>query len=317
MKTNIVENFEHPVFNPLELLIETPAMKLLHDQIQKWLWTGATGSVVKGVSRTGKTTAMYALGNQLNSRNNTPIPVHRFSIHKRDKPTIRSVFMRMCNSADIYTTPRTVTDKLSDSFLHYLLDKTHEYKTNRIVLIVDEMQRLKSWQFDAFAELYDELRDPFNVLLMVIFIANDPECVELIEEMEDSTHAHIYGRFFTLESDFLGLTSEKSVKSCLCQYDSLRFPLNSGPTYTEYFLPKEYRNGWRLSTLSRPIWTVFREYKQNYKLKSWGMQYFITSINTLLTDLLPHYGVDAFSEEMIHESIKVSRLIPSMVKDRS
>jgi len=309
--------FDHPVFNPFELVIETPSMKSLHEQIHQWLWTGATGALVIGKKRTGKSTAMIELGNQLYTRNNKSVPVHRFTVKKRDKPTIRSLFRNMCISADIPITKYSDADEMSDSFMHYLLDKVHDYQTNRVVLIVDEMQRLKSYQFDAFAELYDQLRDPFGISLMVIFVANDPECNKLIKIMQDESHQHIHGRFFTLRTDFLGLTSEKNVKSCLRQYDTLRFPLDMGPTYTEYFLAKDFKNGFRLASLSRPIWSVFREYKKNYKLKSWGMQYFITATNTILTDFLPHYGIDSFSEEMVHEAIKVSGLVPSLVQSVS
>jgi len=44
------------------------------------------------------------------------------------------------------------------------------------------------------------------------------------------------------------------------------------------------------------------------------MKYFTAAANVLLTDFLPHYGVDAASEEMIHEAIKISHLVPDLVK---
>ena len=314
MESYAEDYYDHPVFKPLELMIETPAIELLSDQLHQWLWTGATGALIKGEARTGKTKAMEAMAGRLMSRSNKPIPVHHFSIHRRDTKSIRSLFRNMCISAKISTTPRTVADELSDSFIHYLLDMVYEYETDRIVLIVDETQRLKAWQFDAFAELYDELRKIHKVALMVIFVANDPECDDLIKEIQEPIHAHIYGRFFTLGTSFKGLTSEKAVKSCLEEYDTLRYPLKSGPTYTEYFLPNEFRQGWRLASYSRLIWSAYRQYKIDFKLHSWGMQYFIATINTLLTDFLPHNGVDKISEEMVSEAIKVSGMIVSRVK---
>jgi len=138
--------------------------------------------------------------------------------------------------------------------------------------------------------------------------------VDLIEIMNDDSHSHIRGRFFTLSTNFYGLKSEKDVKDCLKQYDTLRFPLEAGPTYTEYFLYNDFIKGWRLASISRLMWKVFREYKRKYKLTTWGMQYFIVATNILLTDFLPHYGVDSVSEQMVNVAIELSGLVADQVR---
>ena len=60
---------------------------------------------------------------------------------------------------------------------------------------------------------------------------------------------------------------------------------------TQEFLPEEFKNGWRLESISDQIWDVFQdEYKSDLKLKSWAMQYFTAMLKTLLVDYLPKYG---------------------------
>jgi hypothetical protein len=103
------------------------------------------------------------------------------------------------------------------------------------------------------------------------------------------------------------------VHRCLIQYDQLRYP-DDGPTYTEYFLSEAIKQGWKLSTVSEDLWRIFRDYQRQYKIDSWGMQYFLVTVNTLLTDFLPTHGVEHINDDMIHESVRVSGLIPSLIK---
>lgn len=304
--------YDHPVFHPKPSFLETPAMKKLSDDVHRMLWTGATGGLITGTPRVGKSTAVQKLATRLYTRGRIPIPGYYVSIPRRDQHTITHVFRQLCYSVDLRVKKHDVADELSDRFVHYVADKAVEKNCEHAVLLVDEMQRLWLEQFDAFAELYDKL-ELLDIFLTVIFIGNDPECWLLVEKIEGPEYAHIHGRFFTQGFTFQGLTSKEQVKACLSQYDELRFPEN-GPTYTEYFLPKEVKKGWRLKSLSDDIWRVFSNYKKNYKVESWGMKYFSATINTLLSDFLPRYGIEALDDDMVHECIRISGLIPSLVR---
>jgi hypothetical protein len=305
--------YDHPVFNPLKLHLATPAIRQLNRDIHQWLWTGTTGGLITGTARVGKTTALQSLASQLFMRGRTQIPVYQVSIPKRDKHTVLTVFRQLCFSANLRVSPRDIADHLSDRYIQFIADAAVEAKCNRAVLMVDEMQRLKAPQFDAFAELYDKLL-LLNIALTVLFIGNDPECWPLVEEVENDRYAHIHGRFFTQGVEFLGLSSMRQVNDCLKQYDELRYPTQKDPTYTAFFLPEEFKKGWRLASLSSDLWHVFHCYQLQYHLKSWGMQYFTATINTLLSDFLPRYGVDRFDEDMVHECIRLSGLVPSLVR---
>lgn len=301
--------YDHPVFQPNRLQLDTPAMQTLHDTVHRWLWTGCTGGVVIGAARVGKTTALLALARQLYTRGKTRIPGYYLSMPDRDQRTIMSVFRQLCQSVNLPVKTQDRADHLADRFAHYLIDKAVEADSQQAVLIVDEMQRLWPAQFNAFAELHDKLL-LVDIVLTVIFVGNDQECSSLMKAIRAPEYAHIRGRFFTQGGTFLGLTSAKQVHDCLRQYDNLRYP-DDGPNYTEYFLPEAVKAGWRLASLSSDIWRVFREYQTNYKIPSWGMQYFIATVNTLLSDYLPRYEVEHFDDDMLHECIRISGLVGS------
>lgn len=303
---------EHPVFNPQRLKLETPAITALGETLKRWLWTGATGGVILGMSRVGKTTALRALESRLETRGHVPIPVVYIATPQRDQHTIVSIFRALCWSVELRVTHRDRADHLSDRFMHYLADRASEGQCPQAVLFVDEMQRLVPNQFHAFAELYDKLWR-LGIILTVIFVGNQQESDDLLQRVSAPRYAHLRGRFFTHTETFQGLTCEADVKACLMQYDTLRYPEN-GPTYVAYFMPKAVNAGWEFASLSYQLWRAFQDYNKTYKLGSWGMQYFTVTANTLLTDFLPHYGIENFSDNMLDECIRMSGILPSLVK---
>jgi len=315
MKQPAHDYYDHPVFHPNRLRLKTEAMKKLNEDLHRWLWTGATGGLITGGARVGKTTALLELSNRLYTRAKVAVPAYYVSVPDRDQRTIVSVFRHLCWSANLRVKRNDRADHLADRYVHFIVDKAVETGCSNAVLIVDEMQRLVASQLNAFAELYDKLL-LLDVSLTVIFVGNDPECWRLIEQIETSQYAHIHGRFFTQGLSIQGLTSKAQVQSCLNQYDKLHYPEN-GPAYTEYFLPEAAKNGWRLSSLSSDIWRVFSSYKKDYQVESWGMKYFTATINTLLSDFLPHHGVEQFDDDMVHECIRISGLVPSLVRPAS
>ena len=253
------------------------------------------------------------MSGRLSMRNKDPIPTFRMTVPGRDKQTVTSVLRNLCQSLNLPVQTRDQADILSDRVIQHILEHTHNLQCNCVLLLVDEMQRLQLIQLEAFAALYDLLRE-CKVSLTIIFIGNEPECWPLLEQVQANGKMHLYGRFFTRHCVFHGLTTHHQLKHCLAQYDLQRFPQPDGPTYTEYFLEEAVQHGWKMTSLSQELWQVYQEYQHQYQLKDWGMQYFISTVNTLLTDFLPRYGVDAISPEMVRESFKISGLISSMIR---
>lgn len=312
MTTVAPKYFDHPVFRPDRLHLETAPMRTLRETLCRWLWNGATGGLITGAARVGKTTAISALIAEFKARDGTPIPACYVSMPLRDQRTVASVFRQLCWSADLRVTNHDRADHLADRYVHYLADCAAEARSRHVVLVVDEMQRLAPQQFGPFAELHDKLLR-LGIRLAVLFIANHEECERLLEVLEGPAFAHVHGRFFTHRASYRGLNSRQEVQACLQQYDELRYPAG-GPTYTGYFLPEAVADGWRLASLAGDLWRAFSGYKKAYHLDAWGMQYFTVTVNTLLADFLHPAGVEQFDEGMVDECIRISGLVTSLVQ---
>ncbi len=307
---------EHPIFNQSNFFIPTKQIESLKDELECWLSNGSTGGVILGAPRQGKSKAIKHLSEGLKNRCSELIPSAYISIKPRDTSTVTSVFKNLAYSLDIPFKARATSDELSNQVCHHLGDMAVKNKTNQVVLFVDEVQRLKAQQLEAFAEVFDELNF-VGINLSVFFIGNDVESEGLISQIKNYKNELIRGRFFTLFCEFEGLKNIAELRFCLNKYDSVKFKAVENKTVIEFFLPELHKQGWKIENLAEIIWDVFiEEYKKKLKISSWGMQYFTTAMRALIVDYLPQYGLqdDETMKQMIEESMKVSGLISSSIQ---
>ena len=301
------------IFNEQFLSIPMKAHRLLLEVIQTWIWMGLAGGVIVGDSREGKTTAIRAILNKLFSLDKVRIPSIFITIAKRDQETIRAVLF--CIYTEMGLIPgrgRQTADNLSAQIRITLREKAILSNSNRIVLFVDEAQRLTPKQLQVFAELYDKMAMD-QIQLTVIFIANLLESRHLLATiMDNPVHAHIRGRFFRMAHTYQSITCLADIKFCLRQYDAVvHKPDNE--CYTQTFLPEQYEEGFRLEGIGKPLWNRFNDgIRKDLKLITWPAQYFFSTVNILLTQLLPLQDKDDPVEELIDEAIKASGIIPSL-----
>ena len=294
------------IYNPSELFVHTGMLDKLERQLLHWLHTGLTGGLILGKYRTGKTRALEYVSKRLTNRKGEGIPVSRITISQRDVSTIASIFRNLCFALDIPVKQRSTSDEMANYLTHYFGEQAIQNSTKQVVLIVDEMQRLNVNQINAFAELYDNL-SLVKINMSVFFAGNLGSSQPLLETICNERYELIRGRFFTHVFDFKGICSRKDVEHCLKDFDKY---------FTKHFLLNDYKKGWRLSSLSKIIWSIFeRDFKKPLKLDSWAMQYFVSAIRILLVDYLPRFDIrdPEAVEEMIVASIDASGLRSNLI----
>ncbi|GAB1266565.1 hypothetical protein NBRC116493_35360 [Aurantivibrio infirmus] len=314
MKTILEDRFEHPIFKPLWLQFTTPSVKQLHQKLKQWIYCGITGGVIVGDARIGKTTAIEILHNRYTTRSKGQrIHCHRFVVPKRDTPTIANCLRALYFSAEFTLGKTKKADEMSEQLVHYFLDLACENDDKVVLLIVDEFHRLSINQIEVFAELHDKLR-LLNASLHVYLMGNANEAEKLIGASERTEYAHLRGRFFNQKYYFSGIQNINDLKQCLRMYDVTRYPEETGPTYTEYFLPADFKKGWRLEQQAKLIWECYSTHRNELSINSWGMKYFVGTVSPLLTDYLPQYSTAQLSRNMVEKCIEVSGLIPDYVR---
>lgn len=303
----------HPIFDTSSFSMTTPMVEELVKKILGWLWNGETGCLVLGSSRMGKTFAIRMALERLKNLLNEAIPTCYISIHRRDQPTITSLYQTICFSLGLEPKHRATSYQMADLVYHYLYELSQKTSTRQVVLFIDEFQRLSLKQLDAFAEIYDRMTEA-RVNICIIFIGNRASSEPLRESAKARINSHIHGRFFKNQYDYHGIRTKRELQKCLKAYDQMKFPEKNGRPYSKYFfssVPKD----WTLESCTDLIWDVYvRNYRNEYKLSSWPMQYFTAAIKILLVNYLPKYGLsDDVIIEATDKSIDGSGLVSGLV----
>jgi Cdc6-like AAA superfamily ATPase len=301
----------HPVFIPGAYILQTPMMNDLANTVNGWLANGFTGGIVLGESRVGKSVAIEYLKSSLTNRANEMLPVVTMTVAKRDVRTVASIYRNICFSIGKKAKTRMIADIMANDLIHYFSELSLTNQTRQVILVVDEMQRLSLHQFEAFAELYDELQK-VGTNLMVVFVGNESDSSPTVKRIDNQKYALVSGRFFNHRLKFSGIINANQIRSILKQYDQNIITDFGNISTTEYFLTKQFNSGWRFEHLSKQIWCVYKKnFKTRYKLESWPMQYFSIATRILLTDYLPKFGTDNAKaiQDMILKSIEASQLV--------
>ncbi|MBD3668514.1 MAG: ATP-binding protein [Kangiella sp.] len=300
--------YDHPIFTPQAFRVPTRAEKILLDQLHDHLWTGKPGAFFHGPPRIGKTTAFLNVRDSIQARSGVHLPALYTSMPPRDKNTIREVHYKCLTHTGLSFNRRATCNELANTLVAHLIELSHLTEHKTVILIVDEIQRLTPKQIEVFSELYDTLYE-HNLRLCVFMVGNSSSSHLLLSDLELNCNESIRGRFFTEQHKFKGIHSKQDVEFILKQYDKLRYPEETGPTYTEFFSKKEFNNGFRLAQLSSIIWDTFNTYRKQLKISSWPAQYFFSALNLLLPDYLYKYGAKNFESDMISACIEASGLL--------
>jgi len=314
--TNTTDDLGHLIFDPVNFRIDTPPIKALKKEIIKLVWTNALGAAVIGFSQAGKSVAITQLDGCIKDRNGGIIPIEVYSVHRRDRNTILALYYNIGNYLGLPVANSRDVERMSGQILSYFAEMAWNNKTNKVILFVDEAQRLKINQLDLFAELQDKLKIMYGVLLIIVYVGNKEQLSTLLNKISRGENQHLEGRYFLRSIEFHGLKNAREVAACLKQYDNMCDP-KTGLRLTEYFLEEEFNKGFRLENISNIMWGVFKDYKKQYKLNSWGMGNFICSVNLLLTDYLPRFPHDDSGEQirqMVIKSIMACKLGSDLVR---
>lgn len=126
-----------------------------------------------------------------------------------------------------------------------------------------------------------------------------------------ATHAfNLLGRFLTESIPFDGCATIDDLKMILKSYDDeLLFPVDSEYTYTHFFLPMAYSNGFRLQQSASLIWKSLKKASEPLNDPSIPIEHLFRTIEYLL---LMARSIDSekfeVSQKMVNEAVDSSNL---------
>lgn len=192
--------------------------------------------------------------------------------------------------------------------------------SKRIILIIDEAQKLNSANFSWLIDLSNSLGEHQVSLTVVLF--GQPELVNQRQVFLYSNRNDIICRFMVDVHNFEGIRNALELSEVLGFYDDQvisEYPTDSQCSCTQFFVPQAYKNGWRLMPLSNKLWKAFEMVASSTGEKSIenglniGMNWIKIAVQNILIELMPDDTPSMkSSDEILLHAVKRSGFAESL-----
>lgn len=297
----------HPI-ETTKYLLETPVIFELKLKVYQWIDNRVPGGMIYGRPRFGKTRAIKYLERLLPDQYGQ-MPILVLLCREYRLASESAFFEDLLRASGHAIVTQGRTSQKRDRLREFWIEKVELSGQNRLVLFVDEAQKLHEHQYKWLIDIHNEL-DREGISLIVLLVGQQ-ELMHQFSAFQMTKKTQIIGRFMVHQTSFRGLRSIRDITSCLKIYDEYsEYPDNSKFTFTQYFFPIAYRSGWRLYHYANELWQAFIEIKEEQhiaKSAELPMQYLCRTIEYVLR----RYGnfsedADPISLNMWKESIENS-----------
>ncbi|SCU77855.1 conserved hypothetical protein [Cupriavidus necator] len=242
----------HPLLTK-EYAIYTPTIAQFGTSIQRWAADRLPGGLITGYARTGKTTAvLHWAATLLRETEGPTLPV--LTLSALDRSTSPNLFWaHFLRSTGL--APWKSGDRLIrfDRAVAGLCRRALENPSRYLVLIIDEANNLNALHWQQLKDLQNEL--DANATRLTVISVGTHELGEARSTLTLAGDSHLTARFMVQQCAFRGLVDVDELRFVLEGYDQhSRWPAPDGPTYTEYFAPRDYAAGFRLADYTCAIW---------------------------------------------------------------
>lgn len=301
----------HPI-ETTRYILPTPSIDSSYDAVLQWIENRAPGGMIHGKPRLGKTRAIQYLSRLLNEKFGDKLPVITLLCRDYKVPSESTFFEDLLRAAGhaLYKSGRASAKR--DRLVEYLSEKVEFSLQNRLVLFIDEAQKLHEQHYKWLIDLHNDL-DALDVAVIVLLVGQD-ELVHQYSAFQQTEKTQIIGRFMVHQLKFHGLKGESEIKKCLGAYDvDSEYPDGSGWSFTRYFYPAVFNSGFRLASSAGSLWEAFRLIKDACGLPGNSeipMQYFCRTVEFVLKRYGTHEEASGeVSIEMWKEAIRASGYI--------
>jgi len=233
---------DHPAFDP-NAIITTEPINELYQIVRLLILVRETGCCFTAHSGVGKTRALIKIQQAL--REQLPeIVVIRHNTWNQQVSSIRAFYKHFLTAVG-HPELRGETFDLRHRLICRLIDMARSSRAPIVVLLIDEANAMRLEDFLFLKDVYNEL-DKEGVQLITVMMGQDPDFAEVLGILRSRKRLDLISRFARRVVPFRTCSTQKDIRFLLSHYDTARHPNESGPTWTQHFLPHAWENGFRL-----------------------------------------------------------------------
>ena len=282
----------HP-FDTAEYALPTPSIQAGLEKVVSVIRNRRPGAMFTAMQRTGKTHAIMFWKAYIALELGMPIPIFIMSMHEFDRAGEAAFFELLLESVG-HSLLNGISSVLRRRLNDFLCARAVSAKQRKVVLFIDEAQKLQEIHYAWLVDLTNDLSQ--RGIILTIFLVGQPELIHRRDAFILSKRLEYLGRFMAESFRLRGLRSEADVKSVLHGYDESEYPSGSSWTFTRFFFPTAFENGWRLSESAKEVWRAFAEViEANGFEKDIPMDHFTLTVEQVLRS---HSDLDTASPNL-------------------
>lgn len=246
---------KHPVITK-DYLIITPVIKMVYELIRDRVWMRSTGTFMYATPRMGKSTCANVIKLLLEAEFPN-VFIIQFTAESSKKQS-SALFIDILESERLAIPKLARYKDVQRQLLTYIQSKLVEKKGQQFVLMIDEMQNLKQDDLDMLATIHNRL-EPLGIRMTTLGFAQ-PEILNVRSALQTTSQSYLIARFLSEPIPFDGCATKDGLQAILEAYDDIQvYPDDTTCTFTRFFLPYAYENGFRMTAYSNDIWSSLKK----------------------------------------------------------
>jgi type II secretory pathway predicted ATPase ExeA len=234
----------HPLMTK-QVLFPTQPINELFLAIRRAVVLRETSCCFTGHSGVGKSCALEVIDAMLQLQM-PGLCVVRHDAQNAQVPSIRAFFKHFLHSVK-HSELRGETYDLRLRLVNWLVDEGRLSGLNMVVLLIDEAQVLAMQDFNFLKDVFNDLSKE-GLQLITILMAQEPDFSQVIDKLKHARRLDLIGRFAMRILPFRAYNCARDLSQILQSMDAAVYPEGSGITWTEFYFPAAYANGFRLQS---------------------------------------------------------------------
>lgn len=174
-------------------------------------------------------------------------------------------------------------------FLNFARSVCELKRSDLIVMFFDEGQNWGEFEYELLRDAINDLRKAGVTCITIIF--GHPNLDKKVrQDLLRNGRTDLIGRFLVTPIRFRGIQAKSELREILDAYDNAsryEYPPGSGLSYSEFFMPQAFSEGWRLSEEIDFAWPAFESLggRGGSASISLGMQWVTAAVRNLLYEI--------------------------------
>lgn len=232
----------------------TKTIGLTYGMIREQIWLGRPSVYFYSTPRMGKTQCAMAIEHLIAQE----FPDKYVVLVSCDVSESESVIETICKAINLMQKTRENLAKLRGRLTTHIACELSSILGNHFLLILDEMQALGLEDYKHLQVIQNDLKIKGITTTTVGFAQSDINSRH--SSFRIAKEDAILARFLSQRIAFEGCTDEAWLQSLLQNFDEdLFYPPDSGCSYSRFFLPRAFAQGFRLNNYAKLIYKAAKQ----------------------------------------------------------